>query len=317
MLEIIANNPDEALSKGIHYLKVGGVPVAPRGQLTLEYPTPVTTRYLNPLQRVMFNPIRDANPFFHLMESLWILGKRNDVRFPTLFNSKLAIYSDDGVKFHGAYGFRMKDQFSKAITKLKEDPDTRQAVLQIWDHKLDLNIKSNDIPCNDMIFLKIRDEKLRITVCNRSNDLIWGCTGANVVQFSMLQEYLASMIGCGVGEYSQVSDSYHVYIDNPQWDKLKNIPYLPKRDPYHSGEVTNYPLITNPESFDKELEVFLNGNRLLFWDNLFFTEVAIPIYDAWFAHKDCKNGALVIRENCKATDWKLACLEWLERRNDK
>lgn len=317
MLTIIAESADDALAKGLHYLKAGGGEVSPRGQRTIEYPTPVATRYLHPLRRVMFEPLRDANPFFHLMESLWILACREDVRFPTLFNSRLAIYSDDGQKFHGAYGFRIKDQIKKAVEKLTADPDTRQAVLQIWDHKLDLNIKSNDIPCNDMVFLKIRDGKLRITVANRSNDIIWGAYGANVVQFSMLQEYLAGMIGCGIGEYTQVSDSYHAYLDNPQWEKLKGLPFETRYNLYETGVVKPYPLVQNPTTFDKEVRAFCNGERYMFWDNSFFPEVAIPVFEAWFAHKDCNNGAPIIKEECKASDWRLACAHWLARRGDK
>ena len=33
--------------------------------------------------------------------------------------------------------------------------------------------------------------KLCMTVCNRSNDMLWGAYGANVVHMSMLQEFVA------------------------------------------------------------------------------------------------------------------------------
>jgi hypothetical protein len=41
--------------------------------------TPVVTCYSAPTQRVLFSPMRDANPFFHLMEALWMLAGRDDV----------------------------------------------------------------------------------------------------------------------------------------------------------------------------------------------------------------------------------------------
>lgn len=298
-----------------------GKKTSPRGQDTLEIPEPVCTTYLKPLERVLFEPLRDANPFFHVMEALWILGGRNDVAFLHQFNKNLRIYSDNQVTFHGAYGHRLRscgmDQLNAVVEKFKEDLDTRQAVLQIWDYREDLLSTTKDRPCNDMVFLKIRDNKLNITVANRSNDAIWGCYGANVVQFSYLQEYLAARIGCEMGVYNQVSDSFHVYTDNPQWAKLKNL--LPRcHDHYSEGTVKPYPLVSEPKTFDLELHEFLNQvpNNLGYWDNTFFPDVAIPMWNCWFAHKETKDGWKHLQD-IKATDWRLACKEWLERRGDK
>jgi len=314
MLVINAVNVNEALPLGIMHLQSAGIEIAPRGQRTIEYPTPVTTVYQRPLERVLFEPLRDANHIFHLMEALWILGGREDVQFPCLFNSKLAQYSDNGLTFHGAYGHRLrscgKDQLKLAIDKLQRDPDTRQVVLQIWDYKKDLNVKSNDIPCNDLVICKIRDNKLNITVCNRSNDIILGAYNVNHVQFSYLQEYLALMIGCEVGTYRQVSDSFHAYLDNPQWEKLK---YITPNDVY---PYEYYPLIEEPKTFDIELKEFLNGQRSMFYDNRFFQDVAVPMYDAWFAHKDTRSGA-EHADKVKDQAWRAATLQWLDRRNDR
>ena len=322
MLTITASNVNEAIVQATHMLRAGGVEVSPRGIKTLEYPMPVSTRYLYPSQRVLFCPIRDANPFFHLMEALWILGGRNDVSFPTMFNAQLAKYSDNGSTFHGAYGHRLrscgKDQLKEVISKLRSDKDTRQAVLQIWDYKKDLNTASNDIPCNDIIFLKIRDNRLNMTVCCRSNDMIWGAYGANAVQFPFIQEYIASMVGCHTGEYTQISDSFHVYPDNPQWGKLKEYYGSNRISPTNLYETSNIeiePLVTGVISFDTELNWFLDGNWPLAWDNRFFTNVACPMWNAWFEHKDRKDGAKYLTN--ETNDWHIAGRMWLSRRNDK
>ena len=42
-----------------------------RNGWVLEFPTPFCVTYTHPTERVLFYPERDANPFFHLMESLW------------------------------------------------------------------------------------------------------------------------------------------------------------------------------------------------------------------------------------------------------
>ena len=182
-----------------------------------------------------------------------------------------------------------------------------------------MGIKSKDIPCNDLIFLKIRENKLNITVCCRSNDMIWGAYGANAVQFSMLQEYIASMIGVGIGTYTQISDSFHVYPDNPKWQAMMKEDSWYGDDYYSSGLVTTYPIMNDPETWDKDLERFMlfaeSGKDSTEFNNDFFSHVAVPMVRAWNIRK---RGDVLLCLSCidgiKATDWKLACKQWVERR---
>jgi hypothetical protein len=62
-----------------------------------------------------------------------------------------------------------------------------------------------------------------MTVFNRSNDLHWGIFGANLCQFSTIQELMLSWLkGSGqeeyanleMGTYHQVTDSMHIYLDS-------------------------------------------------------------------------------------------------------
>ena len=66
------------------------------------------------------------------------------------------------------------DQVIDAIRLFSENPNSRQVVLSIWNPNFDLGYKTKDIPCNDIIMMKIRDGKLITTIQNRSNDLHWG-----------------------------------------------------------------------------------------------------------------------------------------------
>jgi len=181
---------------------------------------PVTTEYRFPMNRVLLDKVRDANPFFHLFESLWILAGRRDVAFLKAFNKKIADYADNPEFFHGAYGYRLcensargEDQITTAIQMLKKNKYDRRIMLQIWNSEQDLGQDSKDIPCNDMIKLRVSNYGLDIIVFNRSNDMIWGAYGANVVQFSMLQEYIAAAAELPVGRYYQISSDFHVYED--------------------------------------------------------------------------------------------------------
>jgi len=243
------------------------------------------------------------------------------VGFLKRFNSNIAIYSDDGKIFHAPYGYRLRkefgfDQFEHVIRILKADPDSRRAVLQIWHCELDLVKESKDIPCNDLMMCKIRDGKLNITVCNRSNDIIWGCYGANVVQFSVIQEYLAAMLDVGIGEYRQISDSYHAYTDNPQWGKLcANNHQHPIS--YDTHFPKHFKLVDDPETFDAELARWFNDPiaTSFAYNNRIFPDVATPMFNAWCAHKVNKDGCEHAR-TIQAADWSYACVCWLAKRGD-
>lgn len=113
---------------------------------------PVIVTYEKPRERVLFNTARDANPFFHLYESLWMLVGRNDVAPLAYYNSRMTEFSDNGRVFNGAYGYRWRhgstgpmgdeyatiDQLQIIIDHLKTKPESRRAVLQMWNVEDDL-----------------------------------------------------------------------------------------------------------------------------------------------------------------------------------
>jgi thymidylate synthase len=213
---IRARNVNGAYRQGIALLRRKGELQQSRAGEVLVVPNPVTTIYQRPMERVLFDPGRDANPFFHLGEALWMLAGRNDAtwlnRFVKDFSSRFA--EEDGHQ-HGAYGFRWRvhfemegggppsgwfcgpDQLETIIELLKRDPTDRRIVLTMWDPVADLAANKKDIPCNTHAYLRVRQQVdpqsvglmpvLDITVCCRSNDAIWGAYGANAVHFSVLQ----------------------------------------------------------------------------------------------------------------------------------
>lgn len=342
MKVIYARNVNDAVVKGAQLMKDGALEQASRAGGTLEYPEPVCTVYEQPLERVLFDPVRDANPFFHLMEALWMLAGRRDTAWLTRFNKRMGEYSDDGEVFNAAYGYRWRQQFelhptaadatsdqlSTIVRLLKRDPDSRRAVLQIWDAEADLAVASKDLACNTQAMFKVRGGKLNMTVSNRSNDIVWGCYGANVVHFSMLIEYMAARIGVAPGAYRQVSDSYHAYVDT--WPKISEVGerFAVAGDPYAKGEVTPYPLVADPDVFDAELDRWMASAPDLLtpeqwekdastghWRNPYFARVATPIHNGWFAYKRKDFAAAnAWVDRCAASDWKRAAREWLARR---
>lgn len=225
---IYGDNINHAYAKGVEFFArsfVGhGVRVLEsRDGPTLEATSPVTTVYGHPCQRILFDPVRNANPFFHFFETLWMLAGREDVKWLSYFLGDIAKYSDDGKRYHGAYGYRLRgidhDQIGWVIRHLHEDPNSRRATLSIFSHLFD-HRPSKDIPCNTTVSFSLRAGRLHMTVFCRSNDMLWGAYGANVVQFSTIQELIAACLGVQVGTYTQISNSFHVYTARPLWKEV-------------------------------------------------------------------------------------------------
>jgi thymidylate synthase len=327
MLVFDVRNVHEALPKVVQalLLKKNAVKRNSRNGEVLVFKEPVTTVYRKPTERVLFYPDRDANPFFHFMESLWMLAGRKDVEMPATYVKNIKNFSDDGIFFNAAYGHRLIKQYSKNQLKeiidiLKNDPDSRQAVAQIWSHE-DLLKNTKDKPCNLMAVFSINCEnKVDMIVYNRSNDIVWGAYGANAVHFSYFHEYVAAGIGKEVGVYRQVSNNLHAYLDT--LEKVKNIgEYEAINNPYsYPNGLKPFPLVNSQlEHWELDLKLFMDDAPCSTMNDRFFTRVAYPIKAAHKAYKNKKNPkrfsyAIEIMEQCLAEDWRKACIEWLQRR---
>lgn len=327
-------NVHEALPVGIDLLLREGIQSDSRNGPVTVMPCPVTTAYARPTERVMFWPERDANPFFHLFESLWMLDGRNDVETVARWVARMRSYSDDGLRLHGAYGHRWRvhfsrDQLDEAVTHLREDPASRRCVIQMWDAKVDLNRQGKDLPCNTQLYVWIDPAgKLAMTVMARSNDIIWGAYGANAVHMSMLQEYLATRLGRRVGTLYQLSNNYHAY--NTVLEPLKGLramvayPSLPGPPFFHpcfydAAVVAPSPLFAPEEhdAWEDDLSFFLSGEPVLRYHTWWFRTVLAPLAEAHRIYKDDPSAidkALVVVNSCQASDWRLACQQWLSRR---
>lgn len=296
---------------------------------TLELEGVTVIEYTKPLERQIFCPVRDENPFFNYLEGLWMLAGRNDLSFLEKIVKNMANFSDDGKTFNAAYGYRMRthfgfDQLKEVVNQLRQNRDTRQAVVQLWCTK-DLNKVTKDKACNTQLVFKIRDNKLHLTVFNRSNDLIWGALGANKSHFSMIMEYVAMAVRVEVGHYYQVSNCMHVYTDLPAWQKLVELHkrdifegYQSVNDPYTKPENAPFPLVGNIENFLREVELFCDDPTTTsrYWSTPSITHVAQPMYHAYKQHKsgDTYGAINFLQRYMTPCDYKTASIEWLQRR---
>ena len=331
MTTIKVNNVNDALRLGVDFFQWEGNyrEQDSRNGITLEALEPVITTYSKPWERVLLFPARDANPFFHLIESIWMLGGSQRVGQLSHFNSGMQQFSDNGHTLNGAYGFRWyhqfkgRDQVRALIKVLKSHPESRRAVLQMWDPLVDLGSSSKDIPCNTNIFFKVRDNKLQMTVCNRSNDMVWGAYGANAVHMSVLQEYIAKSLDVEIGPYHQISDSFHVY-KNKQWKTLCNT-HLSKLK-YPENLV---PVVKNATTFIMDCHMFLahlpvgielqlDFENKVDWnqfDNPIFPTVLRPMVRAFIEHKHREyTKAYESIRKIEAEDWQEAAFFCIKKR---
>lgn len=325
MQTILAKNVGHALITGLNAVATEGLRRDSRNGPVYVFETPVTTIYERPTERVLFYPERDANPFFHFMEGLWMIAGRNDVEWISRFNASIANYSDDGITFHGAYGYRWRqhfgfDQLDRIVELLRANPDDRRIVLQMWDPSADLGKDGKDFPCNTGAKFRIVDGRLDMTVENRSNDMIWGAYGANAVHFSMLQEYMAARIGAEVGYYFQISTNFHAYVET--LDKHKSLLGVDplNQDRYYMEGIEPFPMVQDPSQWEADLGLFMDeGDNAIGYTEPFFRRVASPMMTAWkaFKRKDYDAAMNICKNDIAATDWSLVCFEWIERRAKK
>lgn len=324
---IYAEHPDSALYVGLNHLKTWGQEEPSRNGTVLVSPCPVTTVYSTPRARVSFDPVRDANPFFHLAEAMWMLAGRNDVAFVANFAKSMATFSDNGTTLHGAYGHRWRkwflvDQLDAIVKSMAENNASRREVLSMWDPYEDPSVAAQggkDVPCNTQAYFRARADglgghELDLTVTCRSNDIVWGAYGANVVHFSLLLEYMADRLGMRMGRYYQVSNNYHAYIDRPDVARLMSYasaPGCPLAAPRH---LYQHPLGAGAPGFDDAVNEALQG-LVPSASFPFIDTVLRPMLAAHRLHKAGDTvAAMELLKPRLDIDWLDAGHAWLSRR---
>ena len=113
-------------------------------------------------------------------------------------------------KFSYTYHERLyfESQFSDVLFRLKQNPNTRRAVLYTWLPAIDN--KSEEDPCLQFIQLLIRNGKLNGTVVMRSNDVLTAF-GPNAYGFVTLMEFIADLLNVKIGTYEHIITVPHLY----------------------------------------------------------------------------------------------------------
>lgn len=327
MLVIKGNNVNDAYTEALWTMKQNGVPRESRNGKVMSVGVPVATVYRNPKQRMLFDAKRNANPYFHVMESIWMLAGRRDLEFITKYAANMSDYSDDGTTLNGSYGYRWRnhfgtDQLKNLVKLLKKDPNSRRAVLAMWDPLEDSErvMTSKDVPCNTTVYFKVLGKSLHMTVCNRSNDIIWGCYGANAVHMSFMMEFVAQSLGLEVGTYTQISNDWHIYEPHfPLLDGVEDV-----SDSIYTDEWRHTSLWLNdvetPDTFLRECSEFcsnvVDGDFYGSYNNSYMNWVLQPMARSWKAYKDGHHTRALQYASCiHDTAILTACMMWLGRKS--
>jgi len=207
-------NISHATVGGFTAILSDGKAVSVRGEATREV-LGRGTLIERPQERFPFLPGRLGDPFALVAECLWVLAGRNDLDWLTHYLPRAAQFSDDGRVWRAGYGPRLRnwhgvDQLAEVFRLLNSDDTSRRAVMSLFDPGSDFGA-SQDIPCNNWLSWLIRDGRLLLNVAIRSNDAMWGFSGINAFEWSVLQELLANWLNVEPGPTYFLASSFHIY----------------------------------------------------------------------------------------------------------
>lgn len=214
MDSFVHRNISFATAAGLRDLSTSGEIIDVRGQRVRELRNRLTV-ISRPRERCLFLPHRGNDVIATLAETLWVMAGRNDIEWLAAYLPRAKDFSDNGTTWRAAYGPRLRnwngiDQLAETRRLLLEETASRRAVISLYDPDRDF-VVSKDIPCNNWLHWLVRDGFLHLTIGVRSNDIMWGFSGVNSFEWSVLQEMMAFWIGAEVGDATYLATSFHLY----------------------------------------------------------------------------------------------------------
>lgn len=256
-------NISVAAASSFSDLLAAGRPVRVRNSDTVELLNRVTVLE-RPFERFLFLPGRLHDVFAQIAETLWVLRGRDDVDWLARYLPRAPVYSDDGKTWRAAYGPRLRrwhgevDQIARVLSLLREDRTSRRAVMSLFDPQLDFT-ESRDIPCNNWLSWLIRDNVLHLNVALRSNDALWGFSGTNAFEWSVLHELMAGWADAKVGSLTFFATSFHLYTERAE--QARNVVAgFHGISPYDFG-VAATPIRIPWNSLDQELDAWFRSEE--------------------------------------------------------
>ena len=195
----------------------------------------------NPLNNILLGfPERKFSLSYACAEILWYVSMTGEIEMIEAYAPSYNKFAEYGVAY-GAYGARWKynpgfthennvffhpngnNQLEAVVHLLKEKPNTRQAIITMWDSGDLLHAilgDHKDLPCTICLKFYVRNNKLHLIADMRSNDA-WLGLPYDVFCFTTLQRIVAAECNFQLGTYIHQAGSEHIYEKN--FEKINKI----------------------------------------------------------------------------------------------
>lgn len=201
----------------------------------------------NPRARLSRTETR-GKPFSCLAEFSWYMAGTNKLDFISYYIPDYKRFAEGDLIF-GGYGPRLfncqgVDQINNVIALLRKNPESRRAVIQLFD-AADISKEHKDVPCTCALQFMIRGDALHMITFMRSNDAFLGLPH-DIFCFTMLQEVMSRSLSVALGTYTHMVGSLHLYGQHEDaskqfleegWQSTKMaMPPMPEGNPWTAIE---------------------------------------------------------------------------------
>lgn len=239
-MEILAINNNDMFKQAVLAIREHGIESEPGNDQVntagTRFIDGVTIRVADPRDRWLSVEGRNSSAIAAIGETFWVLAGRNDLKFLSRILPRAINFSDDGLTWRAAYGPRIyaHGQLDSVVNRLRKNNNTRQAYMTIYDpaldsdrglavHREDGQALTKDMVCNLALLFSVVDGQLNMTVINRSQDVLWGMSSINFIEFSILQEVVARLVGVELGTYKLFSNNLHYYNNDVSQKQLSRV----------------------------------------------------------------------------------------------
>jgi thymidylate synthase len=206
-------NADSAFLSGLADLRNNGERNCARGSETIEI---LNRSFLieDPTDISISNPARKFKDSYAVTEWLWYMSHDRNIRNIGKHASIWNRIADDCNEVESNYGAYFRGQWAWVMKELYDDLSSRRATIAINQphHK---GANSQDYPCTQYVQFFVRNGKLSMSVCMRSNDAVYGFCN-DVFAFSLFQQLMLNELNhrgmcLGLGHYHHHAGSFHIY----------------------------------------------------------------------------------------------------------
>jgi thymidylate synthase len=173
----------------------------------------------SPRERLILSKQRPIDLGYAVANIIWVLTGSDHADMISFYNPNGRRFSDDGKCLFSAPGARIfasseGDQFEQAVARLKKDPTTRRAVIQIFS-PADLFADSRDCSCLVSLQFILRENSLSCLAYMRSQSALM-VMPYDIFLLSMIHEAVSICVGVEPGAYHHLCGSLHYYDDEEE-----------------------------------------------------------------------------------------------------